>query len=87
MTIEQTVEITDSRRLTLEIPEGIPTGNARVIIRFPQTEAEPDQAVPEEAKGQISNDAFRRVLSRAYGAWKDNPWIDHIDDINAMRDE
>ena len=32
MTIEQTVEIPASRRLTLEIPEEVPVGRARVLI-------------------------------------------------------
>ena len=93
MTIEQTVEITSSRRLTLEIPEGVPLGRARVTIQFPPKEdphssyQPPGSTIPPEAKGQITNEAFRRVLSRAYGAWKDNPWENHLEDINAMRDE
>ena len=70
MTIEQTVEIPASRRLTLEIPEEVPVGRVRVLIQFPFRE---DEAVPSEAKGQINNEAFRRALGRAYGAWKDNP--------------
>ena len=82
MTIEQTVEIPASRRLTLEIPEEVPAGRARVLIEFPLYEE-----IPPEAKGQISNEAFRRGLCRAYGAWKDNPWTTHMEDINAMRDE
>ena len=93
MTIEQTVEIPASRRLTLKIPDEVPAGRARVLIQFPfredaQTEDQMfGEAVPPEAKGQINNEAFRRALSRAYGAWKDNPWTNHLDDINAMRDE
>ncbi|MDR1838913.1 MAG: hypothetical protein LBQ93_04920 [Treponema sp.] len=93
MTIEQTVEIPASRRLTLEIPEEVPMGTAQVFIQFPskkdaQTAGQMStELVPPEAKGQISNEAFRRALSRAYGAWKDNPWTDHLEDINAMRDE
>jgi len=35
----------------------------------------------------ICNDAFRQALRRAYGAWKDNPWTDCVEDIRAMRDE
>ena len=91
MTIEQTVEIPASRRLTLEIPEEVPVGRARVLIQFPfkedaQTTAQGDnEAIPPEAKGQINNEAFRRALSRAYGAWKDNPWTNHLEDINAIR--
>ena len=93
MTIEQTVEITPSRRLTLEIPEGVPLGRAQVIIQFPPREdshssSQPSGSVtPPEARGQITNEAFRRVLNNAYGAWKDTPWINHREDINAMREE
>jgi len=88
MTIEQTVEIPANRRLTLEIPEEVPVGKARVLIQFPsKDDMQIGEAVPPEAKGQISNGAFRRALSRAYGAWKDNPWASHLEDINAMRDE
>ena len=45
------------------------------------------ESVPLEARGQSSNEAFRNALRRAYGAWKDNPWTNHLEDINAMRDE
>ena len=88
MTIEQTVEIPPSRRLILEIPEEVPAGRAQVIIQFPvKGDVQTVGAVPPEAKGQINNEAFRCVLSRAYGAWKDNPWTNHLEDVNAMRDE
>jgi len=43
--------------------------------------------VPQEEKGQLSNAAFRQALRCAQGAWKDNPWTNHLDDVNAMRDE
>ena len=98
MTIEQTVEIPDSRRLTLEIPKEVPVGRTQVIIQFPlygnvQAPEQgpagkmPVEELPPEAKGQTHNEAFRRALRRAYGAWKDNPWTTHMEDINAMRDE
>ena len=86
MTIEQTVEIPASRRLTIEIPEEVPVGRAHVLIQFPVRESV-QSAVPLEARGQSSNAAFRNALRRAYGAWKDNPWTNHLEDINAMRDE
>ena len=35
MTIEQTVEIPPSRRITLTVPREVPAGNARVFIQFP----------------------------------------------------
>jgi hypothetical protein len=84
MTIEQTVEIPTNRRLTIEIPEEVPVGKARVLIQFPFKE---NELVVSEAEGQINNEAFRNALIRAYGAWKDNPWTNHVEDINAMRDE
>jgi hypothetical protein len=93
MTIEQTVMIPDSHRLTLEIPEEVPAGRTRVLIQFPvresmqTTERGYGEAVSLEARGQSSNETFRNAIRRAYGAWKDNPWTNHVEDINAMRDE
>jgi hypothetical protein len=93
MTIEQTVTIPADHRLTLEIPDEIPAGRAQVLIQFPVREGVQaadrmcDEIVPLEARGQSSSEAFRNALRRAYGAWKDNPWTNHIEDINAMRDE
>jgi len=93
MTIEQTVTIPADHRLTLEIPEEVPAGKAQVLIQFPVREAVQatgrgfSEAVPLEAKGQSSNEAFRNALRRAYGAWKDNPWTNHLEDINDMRNE
>ena len=43
--------------------------------------------VPPDEKGQMSSPAFREALRRSHGAWKDNPWTNHLEDINAMRDE
>jgi len=93
MTIEQMVEIPASHRLTLEIPEEVPAGRAHVLIQFPVREAVQatdrgtGETVPLEARGQSRNEAFRNAIRRAYGAWKDNPWTNHLEDINAMRDE
>ena len=86
MTIEQTVEIPSSRRITLEVPSEIPVGKATLIIQFPVRD-EAQAAVPQEAKGQMGNEAFRQALRRAHGAWKDNPWENHLDDVNTIRDE
>ena len=93
MTVEQTVTIPADHRLTLEIPQEVPVGRARVLIQFPlkediQTGNERyDENIPAEAKGQINNEIFRNGLSRAYGAWKNNPWNNHTEEINALRDE
>jgi len=88
MTIEQTVEIPVSRRLTLEIPAEVPAGMARVFIEFPLGgEEQAGGIVPPEVRGQSSNEVFRCALRHAYGAWKDNPWENHLEDVNTMRDE
>lgn len=93
MSIEQPAEITDSRRLTLVIPEGLPAGRAQVVIRFPSNEEVRSgdllsgMAVPEEARGQINSEDFRSILGRAQGAWKGKPWSNHMEDINTMRGE
>ena len=91
MTIEQTVEIPADHKLILEIPEEVPEGRARVFIQFFNEEEQArtfgSGEIPPEARGQTSNEAFRSALRRAYGAWKDNPWTNYVEDINAMRDE
>ena len=86
MTITQTVDIPASHRLTIDVPREIPTGRTQVVIQFPvRDEAHTD--VPQEAKGQMDNEAFRQALRRSHGAWKNNPWKNHLEDVNAMRDE
>jgi len=86
MTIEQTVTIPADRRLYFDVPSEVPAGQARIIIQFPVSD-EAHTAVPQEAKGQINDEAFRNALRRAYGAWKDNPWENHLNDVNTIRDE
>ncbi|GHV96230.1 hypothetical protein AGMMS50293_25500 [Spirochaetia bacterium] len=46
MTIEQTVDIPASHRLTIDVPQEVPAGMAQVIIRFPVL-AEVSSSVPE----------------------------------------
>ena len=49
MTITQTVEIPENRRVTLDIPSNCPTGRASVIIQFPaQNTVELTDASTEE---------------------------------------
>ena len=84
MTVEQIVEIPASRRIALEVPHEVPAGKARVVIQFPVRD---EAVVPPDEKGKMSSPAFREALRRSYGAWKDNPWTNHLDDVNAMRDE
>ena len=89
MIIEQIIEIPVSRRITIELPEEVPVGKARFIIQFSihQEDTQAGNTIPPEAKGQNNNEAFRQALRRAYGAWKDKPWTNHLEDVNAMRDE
>jgi len=88
MTVTQTVEIPVSHRLTIDVPREVPDGQARIIIQYPiRKDEQVDDSIPQEAKGQINNEAFRNALRRAYGAWKDNPWTECVADISAMRDE
>jgi hypothetical protein len=81
MTITQTVEIPADRRIFLEVPPHIPVGKTQLIIQFP------DNFTKTEPCGRSSNEFFRNALRRAYGAWKDNPWTNHLEDVNAMREE
>jgi len=85
MTVTQTVEIPVSHRLIIDVPREVHDGQARIIIQFPVSD-KAYTAVPQDAKGQINNEAFRQALRRAHGAWKDNPWKNHLNDVNAMRE-
>jgi hypothetical protein len=80
MTIEQTVEIPASHRLTIEIPPEVPAG--RTILSFTSV-----PEVPAAARGQSKNETFRDALRRAYGAWKEKPWENGLADIRVMREE
>jgi hypothetical protein len=87
MTIERTVEIPANGVLHLDItlPETAGTANmARVLIQISENS---DEIVPAGAKGRSKDENFRRALRRAYGAWKENPWENALDDIRAMRGE
>jgi len=86
MTITQTVEIPANHRLIIDVPREIPAGRTQVVIQFPVQEEAYPVVTPDE-KGKMSSPAFREALRRSYGAWKDNPWENHLEDVNAMRDE
>jgi len=86
MTITQTVDIPASHRLTIDVPSEVPAGRTQVVIQFPVRD-EPYPVVPPDEKGKMSSPAFREALRRTQGAWKDNPWKNCIEDINAMRDD
>jgi hypothetical protein len=46
-----------------------------------------EAASVEKAEKAIDREAFRLVLQRTHGAWKDNPWTNHLEDVRAMREE
>jgi hypothetical protein len=80
MVIEQSVDIPASRRLTIEVPPEVPAG--RTLLAFT-----PVPEVSSAARGQSSNEAFRRALRRACGAWQEKPWENGLADVRAMREE
>jgi hypothetical protein len=80
MVVEQTVEIPASRRLTIEVPPEVPVG--KIILTFT-----PVPELSSTARGQSKNEAFRNALRRGYGAWKEKPWENSLQDIRAMREE
>jgi hypothetical protein len=84
MTIEQTVEIPADHRLhlDLELPE-IAGGKATVIVHFPVQE---DRG-PEKTGYSAEWEKTLAVLKRTQGAWKDNPWENYMEDLQAMRSE
>ena len=88
MIVEQTIDVPADRRVILEIPPEVPVGSVHLFIQFSiHEDTQTGDTFPPEAKGQIKHEAFREVLRRAYGAWKNNPWTSHLKDIDAMRDE
>ena len=80
MTMTKTVRILANSR-TVEIPREIPAGE--VIIAFTPVSAK-NHADQEINKPEQSISA---ALRRAQGAWKNNPWTNHLEDVNTMRNE
>jgi len=63
MTIEQTVDITADRRITIEVPSKIPTGRTNVIIQFPYpSDMQPEETITKNSPTPIS-DSLVGVLS------------------------
>jgi len=59
MTISQTIEIPADRRITLEVPRDVPTGETTIIIQFP-TKNIPEKKLkmtPEEEKEWFEKNA------------------------------
>jgi hypothetical protein len=84
MTIEQTAEIPANHRLHLDLnlPETA-EGRATVIVHFPVQE---DQTT-EKTGCSAEWERTLAVLKRTHGAWKDNPWENYREDLQAMRNE
>jgi hypothetical protein len=63
MTIEQTVDITADRRITIEVPPRIPTGRTNVIIQFPfPADMQPEENITKNSPTPIS-DSLVGILS------------------------
>jgi hypothetical protein len=80
MTIEQTVEIPESRRITLDLPPQVPAGKARItvnIIEFPHAASpehkEARDEIPDWLKGIVSPALFRKgeILGDIIGPFHD----------------
>ena len=87
MTMTQTVEITANRR-TVKVPREIPAG--ATIITFTPAALEATVASSERSPASGTNKSEQGInaaLRRAQGAWKDNPWTNHLEDVNATRNE
>ena len=80
MTIEQTVEIPPSHRLTIEVPPEIPAGT--VLLTF--TPKADDTVVKAEYSAPWKKTLT--VLKRTQGAWAANPWLTALEDIRADRE-
>jgi len=63
MTIEQTVNITADRRITIEVPPKIPIGRTNVIIQFPVTaDTQPEKTAAKDSPTPIT-DSLVGILS------------------------
>ena len=62
MTITQTVDITDSRRLTIDVPREIPTGRTNVVIQFPIREkVEPTPSIEKATEKPFEKDGTKKI--------------------------
>ncbi|GHU46549.1 hypothetical protein FACS1894200_00310 [Spirochaetia bacterium] len=55
ITIQQTVDVPASRRLTLEVPREVPEGRTSVVLVFSEAKEKPDS--PAESRGRETIDA------------------------------
>jgi len=65
MTITQTVEIPENRRVHLDfdVPRDVPTGKTSIILQFPTRKDEPSsKPVPKEGKGKFSKKELDEML-------------------------
>jgi hypothetical protein len=63
MTIEQTIDVPADRRITIEVPDKIPTGRTNIIIQFPfSAERQPIETVTKDSSTPIA-DSLAGILS------------------------
>jgi len=64
MTITQTVEIPENRRLTIDIPNEVPTGRTSIILQFPdKKEARPSKPVVNNGKLRLTKALKEELLA------------------------
>jgi hypothetical protein len=73
MTVEQTVEIPDSRRLVFELPPGLPTGRAKIALTL--SFGEPPTAERETAMAILFRYALENPNTTA--AYLERHWADN----------
>ena len=66
MTITQTVEIPESRQLTINIPSECPTGKANIIIQF----SDSDKIILADASNKEVVSAGEKILDKHIEAFK-----------------
>ncbi|GHV84442.1 hypothetical protein AGMMS50230_00500 [Spirochaetia bacterium] len=91
MTIEQTVEIPASHRLTIEVPREVPAGKARLTVTSEmELSIGGGSRIPLVSWFQRRREErFRRAVMEFAGCLKDSPAFagDSVQVIREMRDE
>jgi len=64
MTITQTVEIPENRRLIIDIPREIPTGRTSIVVQFPdKKEAQSSKPVLKDGKIRLTKAMKEELLA------------------------
>ncbi|GHV79272.1 hypothetical protein AGMMS49944_10630 [Spirochaetia bacterium] len=91
ITIQQTVDIPASRRLTIDVPQEVPTGTTSVVLIFPSAESgtavRPSPTFPpfptlEELKAEAARKAAERQAY--FNATGKDPLVELRDSMNSM---